>query len=61
MDKGAPVIAARIVAALPEWEANFGPKYTRVQAAVKRLPPKTRDWRANITNRLVPVVEEWKK
>lgn len=59
--KGAPVIGERIKDALGKWEANFGPKYARVQNKVKALPPKGRDWRANINNRLIPVVEEWKK
>ena len=32
-----------------------------VASKVASLPPKTIDWRANINNRLVPVVETWKK
>jgi len=59
--KGAPIIGERIRAALGKWEANWGPIYDRVAAKVGALPPKTTDWRANINNRLVPVVEEWKK
>jgi hypothetical protein len=61
INKGAPVIGERIRAALGEWEANFGPIYAGVQSRVAALPPKGTDWRANINNRLVPVVEQWRK
>ncbi len=60
-EKGAPVIGTRITAALPKWEANWGPMYDQVQSKVAALPPKTVDFRANITARLIPVVETWKK
>lgn len=60
-EKGAPIIGARISAAIPKWEANWGPMYDQVVSKVGTLPPKTTDFRANITARLVPVVETWKK
>jgi len=59
--KGAPIIGERIRDALGDWEAGFGPVYAQVQSKVAALPPKGIDWRANITNRLVPVVETWRK
>jgi hypothetical protein len=59
--KGKPIIGERIRGALGKWAANFGPVYDSVAAKVGSLPPKTTDFRANINNRLVPVVEEWKR
>jgi len=59
--KGAPIIGERIRAALDKWITEWGPMYDRIVALVPRLPPKTLDWRANINNRLVRVVEEWKR
>ncbi|MEM2447290.1 MAG: hypothetical protein QW734_11610 [Candidatus Bathyarchaeia archaeon] len=59
--KGAPIIAERIRAALDTWLRNWGPMYDQVVSVVSTLPPKTLDWRANINNRLVKVVETWKK
>ncbi len=61
MTKGAPIIGERIRGALDKWLAEWGPKYDAVAAKVSALPPKTIDWRANINNRLVPIVETWKK
>lgn len=61
VNKGAPIIGARITDALPKWEANFGPMYSTVVSKVAALPPKGTDWRANINSRLVPVVETWRK
>jgi len=60
-NKGAPIIGDRIRGALDKWTANFGPIYDTVVSRVTALPPKTTDWRANINNRLVPVVEQWRK
>lgn len=59
--KGAPIIAERIRTALDTWLRNWGPMYDQVVSVVSTLPPKTLDWRANINNRLVKVVETWKK
>lgn len=59
--KGAPIIGGRISAALGKWMANWGPIYDGVVSKVAALPPKTVDFRANINNRLVPIVEEWKR
>jgi len=60
-EKGAPIIGARISGALNKWMSNWGPMYDTVQSKVAALPPKTTDWRGNINNRLVPVVEQWRK
>jgi len=59
--KGAPIIGERIRLNLEKWQSHFGPVYSSVVSKVATLPPKTSDFRANITNRLVPVVEEWKR
>lgn len=61
INKGAPIIGDRIRTALDKWAAEWGPLYDQVASKVSTLPPKTLDWRANINNRLVPVVETWKK
>lgn len=61
INKGAPIIGERIRGALDKWAGNWGPIYDGVLAKVTSLPPKTTDFRANINNRLVPVVEEWKR
>jgi hypothetical protein len=59
--KGAPIIGERIRAALSDWEKNWGPIYDQVASVIPTLPAKTTDFRANINNRLVKVVETWKK
>jgi len=59
--KGAPVIGERIRLALDDWASEWGPMYDQVVSKVGALPAKTVDFRANINNRLVPVVETWKK
>jgi len=59
--KGVPVIGDRIRLALDKWLGTWGPMYDRVVALLGRLPPKGIDFRKNITDRLIPVVEEWKK
>jgi hypothetical protein len=61
VNKGAPIIGERIRGALDKWTQNWGPIYDGVVARVAALPPKTTDWRANINNRLVPTVEQWRK
>jgi hypothetical protein len=61
INKGAPIIGERIRGALADWAANWGPMYDQVVSRVATLPSKTLDFRANINNRLVPVVETWKK
>lgn len=60
-DKGAPIIGDRIRMNLDKWATNFGTVYSSVVSKVATLPPKTTNWRNNITNRLVPIVETWKK
>lgn len=59
--QGGAVIGERIRAGLAKWLSNWGPIYDGVVSKVAMLPPKTIDFRANINNRLVPVVEEWKR
>ena len=56
-DKGASVIGQRVKAARGEYEQSFGPVLSAMNSAADAAPAKTRDFRANINNRLVPVVE----
>jgi len=60
-EKGGAVIGERIRGALDKQAAKWGPIYDAVTGTVGRLPPKTVDFRQNITARLVPTVEAWKK
>ena len=59
--KGRPIIGDRIRSALDKWMSNWGPIYDQVVTTVQGLKPRTLDWRENINQRLVPVVEAWKK
>jgi len=61
VEKGGAVIGERIRAAIPKQAEKWGPIYDRVQSDVARLAPRTVDFRANITNRVVGTVESWKK
>ena len=56
-EKGASVIGARVKAARGLYESTFGPVLQAMTAAADAAAGKTRDFRANITNRLIPVVE----
>lgn len=56
VDKGSKVIGERVRAARSEYEAEFSPVLSAMNEASDRAPRPTRDFRANITNRLVPVV-----
>ncbi len=60
-DKGAGVIAGRITNALPDYVREFTPILGAMNSAADAAPPRTRDFRANITNRLIPVVEAARK
>ena len=40
INKGAPIIGARIRGALDDWEREWGPMYDRVASEVSRLPPR---------------------
>lgn len=59
--KGGAVIAERMRGALDKQAANYSPIYDAVKSQVDRLPAKSIDFRANITSRLIPVVEAEKK
>lgn len=59
--KGRPIIGERIRGALGKWSQEWGPMYDAVASKVGTLPAATTDFRANINNRLVPIVEEWKR
>lgn len=56
-DKGFAVIGARITAALGDYEREMGPVLSAMNAASDAAPARGRDWRANVTNRLFPVIE----
>ena len=56
-DKGAKVIGQRIKDARSDYEQNFSPVLTAMNQAADGAPARTRDFRANINNRLMPVVE----
>lgn len=55
--KGVAVIGTRIKASLGEYERHMRPVLDAMNAASDAAPPKTRDWRANVTARLFPVIE----
>ena len=55
--KGAGVIGTRIKAALGDYERFMRPVLDAMNAASDAAPPKVRDWRTNVTNRLFPVIE----
>jgi hypothetical protein len=61
INKGAPIIGERIRGSLDKYASEFGPILSAVNAKSAALPPATTDFRANITNRLVPIVETAKK
>ena len=60
-EKGGVIIADRMRGALDKQAANFGKVYDGVVADVQRLPPRTTDFRTNITTRVVGTVESWKR
>jgi hypothetical protein len=60
-DKGAAVIGERITKALPIYERNFSPVLSAMNNAADSAPPRTRDFRTNVTNRLLPVIEAAKQ
>lgn len=61
VDKGGAVIGERIRGAIEKQSAKWGPIYDRVVSDVARLAPRTVDFRANVTNRVIGTVESWKK
>lgn len=61
IDKGGAVIADRMRGALDKQSANFGKVYDAARADFAALPPRTTDWRSNITNRVTGAVTAWKK
>jgi len=56
-EKGAAVIGTRITAALADYERHFSPILAAMNSASDSAPPRTRDYRTNVTNRLIPVIE----
>lgn len=60
-EKGGAVIAERIRGSLDKQSAKWSPIYDQVVSRIGRLPPRGTDFRANVTSRLLPVVETWKK
>lgn len=61
VEKGGAVIGERIRAAIGKQSEKWGPIYDRVISDVARLTPRTLDFRANVTNRVIGTVESWKK
>jgi hypothetical protein len=61
VEKGATVISDRIRKAVPKYKERFGPILDAMNRAAEAAPPKSVDFRANITNRLIPVVEAAKR
>lgn len=61
MTKGGAVIAERMRASLDKQAQNWGGVYDQVVGTVQRLAPRTTDFHQNITARLIPTVEAWKK
>lgn len=61
VEKGGAVIGERIRAAIPKQAEKWGPIYDRVVTDIARLPARTVDFRANISNRVIGTVESWKK
>jgi len=54
---GAPIIGERVRAGLTKYESNMGPVLDAMNLAADAAPPKGPDFRANVTNRLIPVIE----
>lgn len=61
IDKGGAIIGERVRGAIDKQAARWGPIYDRVVSDVARMTPRTIDFRANVTNRVLPTVEAWKK
>lgn len=57
IDKGASALAAGIRASLGKYEQNYGQVLAAIQSTLQQLPPRSRDWRTNIEQRQIPVVE----
>lgn len=55
--KGASVIGDRIIQSLDKYQRNFGPILTAMNTASAALMPRTTSARANVTNRLLPIIE----
>lgn len=60
IEKGAASIGQGIRTGLNKYEQNFGKVYNAALTTIKALPPRTLDSRANVTNRVMPVVEAFK-
>lgn len=60
-EKGATVIGTRVTAALGDYAREMAPILAAMNSASDAAPASTRDFRANIANRLTPVVEAAKR
>lgn len=56
-EKGGAAIGPGITRNLDKYMANVRPSMDAANAAADAAPARTRDWRENIANRLIPVVE----
>lgn len=56
ISKGAQVIGARIVDALPKYRANFAPILAAMSSAAENLPPRTTSATQNVQQRLLPII-----
>ena len=59
--KGAASIATGMRNALPKYQRNFAPILEAMNSRAASLPPKTTDFRQNIANRVIPIVEAAKQ
>ncbi len=57
MTKGKNSIAEGIRQSLPKYQANFTPILAAMNDQAARLPPRTTDFRQNVSNRVIPVIE----
>lgn len=56
VDKGGPIIGARMVLGVDKYIKNFGPILVAMNNAAGALPARTTSASQNITNRMIPVV-----
>jgi len=61
ISKGSSVIAERLRSALGKYASRMGPVLTAMNTAADSLRPRVADYKANIANRLYPVIDAAKK